>query len=274
VGAGVQIPANSSRVLDELGVLDEIRKHSVEPIDLLIRSYLGEELYKQNLHPAIQKKFHFPHLLIHRADFRRILFDEARKQGVNVCLGACVESIDFAASKVELVAETSAGAGKSYTADLILGADGEHSICRELLLGRNDPPRSSGDIVFRLAVPAAKLAVHPSTAYLVRPPAVHAWYGQDSHAIGYQLMKDGIFNVVLTIPETKGEATIGPQPADLDAVRAHCVDWDPNFQHLLRSADKALKWTLLQTNEPETWVDKSGRFALLGDSAHASLPYL
>lgn len=93
------------------------------------------------------------------------IFDEARKQGVNVCLGACVESIDFAASKVELVAETSAGAGKSYTADLILGADGEHSICRELLLGRNDPPRSSGDIVFRLAVPAAKLAVHPSTAY-------------------------------------------------------------------------------------------------------------
>lgn len=206
--------------------------------------------------------------MIHRADLRRVFYEKACAKGATINLGACVKSIDFEGSKVEVVT------GDQYTADLILGADGEHSICRESLLGYSDPPRSSGDTVFRLAIPSSKILSDLSVAQLIDPPCVHAWYGPNSHAVCYQLLKDGIFNIVLTLPEDEGAVAIGPQPADLDFVRHSCRDWDPRFQQLLHLADNALKWTLLQTDELKTWIHPRGQFALLGDSAHATLPYL
>ena len=266
VGAGIQLPANSSRILDQLGILEKVKKFAVQPRDLVIRSYKGEELYRQNLCPAIQERFQYPHQLIHRADIRRLLFDEARSQGASIRLGAAVRTINLSASQLELVT------GELYAADLIIGADGEHSICRESLLGHSDPPLSSGDVVYRLAIPAYRVA--PYLPALIDPPCVHAWYGPNSHAVCYQLLKNGIFNIVLTLPESEGAATIGPRPADLDTIRSQCKEWDPKFQQLLNLAESSLKWTLLQTKEMERWTHHSGRFVLIGDSAHATLPYL
>ena len=131
--------------------------------------------------------------------------------------------------------------GEQYTAGLILGADGEHSTCRVSLLGRSDPPRSSSDTVFRIAIPASRIASDPSIAKLIDPPCVHGWYGPDSHTVCNQLLEDGIFNIVLTLPEDEGPVAISPQPADIDFVRHSCSDWDPDFQKLLRLTEGALK---------------------------------
>ena len=234
----------------------------------MIRSYRGNQLYKQNLSPSIPERFYFPHLLIHRADLRKILFEEAQSQGAVVRLDSSVANIDFENSRITL------STGTQYSADLILGADGEHSICRQLLLGHGYAPVSSGDTVYRIAVPISKIASEPSLAHLIKVPTVHAWYGPDSHSVCYQLRNDGIFNIVLTLPEAKGSVILGPQPADLEFVKEQCKSWDPNFQRLLGLAEATLKWTLLETNEINTWVHHLGYFALLGDSAHATLPYL
>ena len=37
-------------------------------------------------------------------------------------------------------------------ADVIIGADGLNSICREQLLGKSDPSYKTGDVVYRLTV--------------------------------------------------------------------------------------------------------------------------
>ena len=268
MGAGIQLPANCSRILDEIGVLEQVKKYAVQPADLVIRSYRGEELYKQNLHPTVQERFQYPHLLIHRADLRRILYDAATNLGASVNLGACVRNVMFGTSEVELLT------GERYNADLIIGADGEHSICRESLLGHRNRPRSSGDVVFRLAIPASKITLHQSLAALMNPPCVHAWYGPNSHAVCYQLLQDGIFNIVLTFPESKGETNTGAQPAELHTIRDLCRDWDPRFQQLLGLAESASKWSLLETDALGDWAHSSGHFVLIGDSAHATLPYL
>lgn len=255
--------------MEELGLLQTVKRASIQPSKLLIRSYRQKKLYEQDLNPAIEQKFQYPHLLIHRATLIQILYAEAQNLGATVYFGACVERVSLSeVPKVELVT------GRPYEADLILGADGEHSVCRALLLGRRDPPHSSGDMVFRLLIPIPRIALQPSLCSFIDPLSVHAWYGPKSHSVCYPLPKEGIFNVVLTFSEEQDALTIGPQPADLGDIRNRCREWDPDFQLLLRLADKAMKWTLLQTDELETWVHPSGRLALLGDSAHATLPYL
>ena len=251
-------------------MLEEIQKYSVEPHSLVIRSYEGPVLFTQDLYPAIPTRFQFPHLLIHRADIRRILFDKAESAGAIIRLGTEVQGIDLWNDTVRSTT------GEHFQADLILGADGEHSVCREILLGHPDPPHSSGDIVFRIALSTVEISKDPDLACLVNPPQVLAWYGPESHAVCYQLSKDSIFNIVLTIPDRRSDEApiLGPQPADLETVRQYCATWDPKFQKLLLLAGKALKWNLLQTNGLESWVHPRGHFALLGDSAHATLPYL
>ncbi|KAL6715995.1 hypothetical protein ACLMJK_006957 [Lecanora helva] len=268
IGAGIQLPANSSRILDDLGVLGKIKSYAVQPHDLTIRSYRGQKLYHQEMGPDIQERFQYPHLVIHRANLRRVLYEEAQTQGAIIHLGSCVSGIDFSAPKAMFPN------GESHSADLILGADGEHSICRQLLLGQSYAPTTSGDTVYRISVPVSKIAAEASLAHLVEKPSIHAWYGPRSHAVCYRLLRDGVFNIVLTLPEAKGSPILGPQAGDLDFVRGACREWNLDFRTLLDLADGTVKWTLLEAEELNRWVDPLGRFALLGDSAHATLPYL
>ena len=251
-----------------MGVLDQIREFCVQPDDLVIHSYRGSKLFEQNLSPTIERKFGYPHLLIHRADLRRVLFNTAIAAGAEIRLGKSVLGVDFEAVTVTL------GPDEKLAADLIVGADGEHSLTRAALLGRKASPWSSGDIVYRIAVPLSAMEAEAELVSLVDMPCVHAWYGPGSHAVCYRLAKGSVFNVVLTLPEPKGAATTGPRPADLEELRSACRSWDPRIRRILDFAQKTLKWTLLETEALDLWNHYAGRFILLGDAAHATLPYL
>jgi salicylate hydroxylase len=59
-------------------------------------------------------------------------------------------------------------------------------------------------------------------------------------------------------------------------MRAFFGEWDPKLKKLLSLVDICLKWKL-QNSDPSalaTWVHPHGTFCLLGDAAHATLPYL
>lgn len=63
---------------------------------------------------------------------------------------------------------------------------------------------------------------------------------------------------------------------DVDQMRATFGAWDPKLRKLLSLVDTCLKWKL-QNSDPSalaTWVHPHGTFCLLGDAAHATLPYL
>lgn len=206
--------------------------------------------------------------MIHRADLRRVLYNTAIAAGAEVRLGKPVVEIDFQAVSISLKPD------EKLSADLIVGADGEHSLTRAALLGRKATPSSSGDVVYRLSIPLAAMEAESNLRYLVDPPCVHAWYGPGSHAVCYRLEKGSIFNVVITLPEIKGTATIGPQPANSEDLQLACRLWDPRIRRLLSLTERALKWTLLETESLDSLNHSTGRFVLLGDSAHATLPYL
>jgi 2-polyprenyl-6-methoxyphenol hydroxylase-like FAD-dependent oxidoreductase len=59
-------------------------------------------------------------------------------------------------------------------------------------------------------------------------------------------------------------------------MRATFATWDPKFRKLLSLVDTCLKWKLSNSDPSAlaTWVHPHGTFCLLGDAAHATLPYL
>lgn len=221
------------------------------------------------LHSPEKNIHEYPHLVIHRADLLQTLTDEAQRLGVTIRLSSDVTNIDFSVPSLSLAT------GETFTADVILGADGERSASQSLLRGYHDPPRDSGDEVFRFTVPSSEVVRHADLADLVHPPNINFWIGPDAHAITYSLKKDGLLNVVLTrTHDIDDEVKYGPQPVNMQEVRKAFEGWDPRFETLLGIAQGCFKWTLLVSNEVTKWRSKEGTFSLIGDSAHAMLPFL
>src|SRR5437762_1691677 len=119
IGAGIQIPPNSSRILKRWGFLDDVEAVSVRPRDFILRSYSdGKVLSKQNLVPFAESAYSSPHLHIHRADFHKIMVEQAKKLGVSVLLGCTVTGLDFNRSTILIKGQP------EFQADIIVGADG------------------------------------------------------------------------------------------------------------------------------------------------------
>jgi len=71
-------------------------------------------------------------------------------------------------------------------------------------------------------------------------------------------------------------SNVNTAKGDVEEMRATFSKWDPKLRKLLSLVNTCLKWKL-QNSDPSalaTWVHPFGTFCLLGDAAHATLPYL
>ena len=237
----------------------------------------GNVLHNLVLDPHSRQVYGAPYLVIHRADLRRILYETAVAQGVNVRFGVQIDSkkTDFGDGIIELTAsvdENKAADVVTIKADLVIGADGTHSACREALLQRPDPPKPVGTVVSRIVIDAKRLHQNPRLKSFLSPPNIQCWLGPESLAICY-LLKD-MFNIVLTRPEKDEHFSPRPRPADIEDLRSFFSDWDPRIRELLGIVSMSQSWSLLENEQPPSWIHPGGRFVLLGDAVHSTLPYL
>ena len=245
-----------------------IESVSVRPRDFILRSYRdGKILSKQNMVPYAEKRYGAPYLHIHRADYQSILVAEAERLGVELQLGCTVTKIDFDTASIKMRDKP------DFHADLILGADGLKSICRESLLGHVDPPHLTGDLAYRIVIKAEDMIKHPDLCELVEKPAINYWMGPHGHVVCYLLQGGGLYNIVLICPDNLPEM-MNTIKADLQEMREFFSGWDPKLRTLLGLVQETTKWRLLNSKEMESWSHPGGKFALLGDACHATLPYL
>ena len=203
----------------------------------MLRSYHdGAVLSKQNLIPHCTGTYGYPHFDIHRADLHKVLYEEASSLGVEIRLNASVANIDFTRTEVRI------DSGEGFAGSVIIGADGQNSRCREILLGRPDPPLRSGDLGFRIVLRAADMRKRPELRSLLEPPNINAWFGPHAHVVSYLLHKEDLFNVFLGGPEDEVDpSNIGPQPATIEELESRFVRWDPRLRSLLELAHETRK---------------------------------
>nr|UZP47902.1 FAD binding domain-containing protein [Cladonia uncialis subsp. uncialis] len=270
LGAGINLSPNATRIFKEWDILRTIEAQANVPYAAFMRSYKdNRELSHQQLGHLMTDLYSAPYLVVHRADLHSALLQEARRLDVSIELNSQFTKINFAEPSVELVH------GKKYVADVVIGADGERSACRDALLGSTLLSRDSGDHVFRATAKASDIAQHEDIVDLVQPPCINLWLGPGAHAMTYALKRDSLLNIVLTCAhDVSNTIEHGPRKVEIDEVRNAFTQWDPRFQSILDVAQTCSKWTLLETPEPAFWTHPEGNFALLGDSAHAMLPFL
>ncbi|KUL82306.1 hypothetical protein ZTR_09723 [Talaromyces verruculosus] len=232
VGAGIQIPPNSSRVVCGYGLRQELEDTVTSPVNIMVRRYCtGDVIAATPLDASFREKYGFPYWLIHRADYQKLLYE---------------------------VAITN------------VGADGIKSKVRHSIAGRIEP-LDSPNCAFRATVPAEDIKKDPVMAALLSDANANCWIGPGRHIMGYQIRKGAMYNVVMSHPG-KGEAGRWSEPGNLDEMKAQFAGWEARLTRVLESISDVLKWKLADLPPLPKWVSRN--VVLIGDAAHAMVPYL
>lgn len=277
VGAGIQLHPNATRVLKDLGVYDRVRSKSVLTPAIILKSYkTGQVLHTQDLQ-AVDDKYGFPLLTVHRAQLRRILYETAVAAGVQFKLNFNVEAAGIDLERGVLRLSQNEMPPEIFRADLFVGADGANSVFREVLTGRKLDVVPHGIVVNRILVEEKAIKAKPELWHLVERPSIIAWIGPDSQAVTYSL--DGIFNIAFTRPWSLDplSAFFGAQPVDFEDFKTEISAWSPEIRALVGLGKECRRWMLFEPkNEEERapWFDSTARFCVVGDAAHQILPYL
>ena len=261
IGAGIQMTPNGVKVLRALGLWQALSDVSFRPLCIVGRDGItGHENFRTPLKDECPRLYGAEFFHVHRVDLHRILTDLVRPDAVTFST-SCVAVRQTAASAIATFAD-----GTEYEADIIVGADGLHSVVRNTLFGK-ESPRFTGMMCWRAVVPV------PDGQFLeFVSPDSSFWLGPHGHVVTYYVSGGRAVNLV-AIRET--DAWVEESwnvPSTREEMIAGFPDWHPHLQQLFKRADTVLKWGLWDRDPMPTWT--SGRITLLGDAAHPMLPFL
>ncbi|KAL3446128.1 hypothetical protein BJX65DRAFT_319028 [Aspergillus insuetus] len=267
VGAGIQIPPNSARLLNKLGVGPYLAKCATEPEGMTFRRWEnGDTIGYTRLIPGFRETFDAPYYVIHRADFHSALVQRARDLGIEIKLGCKVTGYDLGNTAIHLES------GDSFGADLVVAADGIKSLARPLLeKGAEKPAEKLGFAAYRATVDVDLLKADPDTAWLLEKPALNIWIGDKRHVMTYTIGTGKSFNMVLSHWDPRDPAT-WDQSTALEEMRREFTGWDPRLTKIIGMIKKTIKWPLVSSPALTKWFE--GNVVVLGDAGHAMLPYM
>ncbi|KAB2575665.1 FAD-dependent monooxygenase OpS4 [Lasiodiplodia theobromae] len=269
VGAGIQVPPNSARLLLSWGIQPFLQDKVIAPESITFRRWQsGESIGFTKLKPEFEDNFDAPYYVIHRAHLHDALHKLAEQSGAKILINKSVVKYDPNTPSVET------DNGELFTADLVIAADGVRSTARKVVLGGEDmPAQKTRFAAYRATVPVEKMQSDPDLASILARPGINIWIGEDRHCMTYCIAGGKTFNMVLSHPDSP-DAAIWESDRVLKDMRAQFEGWDPRLTKVIGLIDKTLKWPLMSGTKLPTWIAPSNKLLILGDAAHAMLPYM
>lgn len=251
-GAGITVQVNAMRVMQRLGIADQIADAGALLSAAAIRTSDGRVLRAMD-QGALVREHGAPFVAIHRARLQDVLVRALGRE--RLATGATVTGVtaDAAGARVTLAD------GSTQAADLVIGADGLHSAVRASLFGA-EPPRAAGQTSWRGIAPRRAGGDDP---------------GGESWGRGARF---GF--VPIGAAETYWYAVLDTPmapPADADqhaALLRVYRDWHAPVPQLVAATDprRVLRTELFDRPPADAWG--RGPVTLLGDAAHPMTPNL
>jgi salicylate hydroxylase len=264
VGAGLVVPPNLVRPLARLGLTDALQRDAVrlEAAWEFRRWQDGRVLSVQPMGRECEALYGAPCYVAHRADLLRILQQALPAEQLR--LGHRCSAVQQSDDGVTLTFTRRDGSETVERADAAIGADGIHSVLRESIAPAVDA-RFSGLCAFRCLVPATQ-----APAMALRP-VQSLWLGAQRHFVHYPISAGRLVNLVAIVPAGDWREESWTSEGHVPDLRAEFEGWDARVLQLIDAATDTRRWALVDRTPLPRWTD--GRLTLLGDAAHAMLPF-
>lgn len=293
LGDIISFGANGGRIFYRWGnhpgeVADRLRKLSIDLTDYGFRIHkwdTGEVMFHQKT-PEMNRET--PVFNGHRGELHQVVFDHAKDElGIPIHLGQNVARYFEDDDHAGIVLKS----GERVVADVVVGADGVRSKARELVLGYEDKPKSSGYAVFRawyvsqsndsgsavtdgcFRFPNTDMIKDPVTKeFCENGDTFNGWIGPDVHFLFSTIKNGSDCCWVLTHKDDHDIDESWSFPGKIEDVFQVLEGWDPTCKAIVEKTPSLVDWKLVYRDPLPTWVSKNRRILLLGDSAHPFLP--
>ena len=254
-GAGISVWSNGVKVLNSLGLSENIAKIGGLMGKMQYLSYAGELLNDIDIQPLVEEVGQRPYPVA-RTDLQQVLLDAFPGE---VKLGYKCIGVEEQGDTVTAIFED----GSTATGDLLVAADGIRSILRSYILGEEVYPGYRGYVNWNGLVTASE-DLAPNDNWVI-------YVGEHKRA-SMMPVADNRFYFFFDVPMSKEKVQVlGEVKSDL---KNFFQGWAKPVQQLIQRLDPAeTNRVLIHDVGP---IDKMvrGRVALLGDSAHATCPDL
>ena len=207
VGAGVSLAPNGLRMLERLGVGEGIGRVGARHVSTQLRLSDGRRAQHQSHQFARAGR----NVGIHRADLLALLARQLPPGIVRTghrCTGFSQDAGSATASFAD---------GTTATADVVIGADGIHSVLQGFVVEPAEPV-FSGVVAYRGLVP--RLDEHPAGV-------MQMWVGESKHFLVFPVRAGQLLNYVGFVPSDTSVRESWSAPGDPAALAAHFAGWDP-----------------------------------------------
>lgn len=265
-GAGIQLSPNASRILVGLGLKEPLTRRAVTPESVnILSARAGGEIARMPLGQAAEFRAGAPYWVIHRADLQAALQAAVNDHpDIDLRLGCQFEDVTKHAKGLTVV-QRRGNARQEELAVALIGADGIWSSVRGHLFP-DVQPQFSGLIAWRGTLDATALPREYTAA------RVQLWMGPDAHLVAYPISAGRQINVVAIVSGTWNRPGWSA-PGDTNEIKGAFATarWPATARMLIGAVDGWRKWALFTLPHIDRWSE--GAVTLLGDAAHAMLPF-
>jgi salicylate hydroxylase len=256
VGAGVSLAPNGLRMLDHLGVGEGIARLGARHVSTQLRLSDGRPAWHEHHQFAQAGR----NVGIHRADLLALLVEQLPPGTVRTghrCTGF---------SQDDRSALVGFADGTTATADVVIGADGIHSVLQGFVVEPTEPI-FSGVVAYRGLVP--RLDGYPAGT-------LRMWVGESKHFLVFPVRAGQLLNYVGFVPSGTSVRESWSAAGDPAALAAQFAGWDPVIGEVIAAISgpggSGFQWGMYDRAPLPRW--SRGRLTLLGDAAHPMLPHL
>ncbi len=261
VGADINLTPNAAIALEGLGLGPRLRETAAFPTHRLSRTWdSGDVTSRIEMRQAAAERYGASQYTMHRAD----LLD-----ALKAALPTTVVRLDKRLVKIDEAHGLGLGFadGSTDQVDMLIGADGIHSVVRAHLFGP-DHPRFTGNVCFRAVVPIERVA------HLPHIDAFTKWWGPGpaEMLVQFPISSGKVIFVFATAPQADWRDESWTVPGDVKELRRLYAAFHSDARTLLGAVDEVVKQALYDRDPLPAW--SRGHVTLLGDACHPMLPFM